>query len=331
MSVGQMHVLQNADNSISAQFIDYGATLVSLLVPDRHGNIADVLLGCAKPEDHALFHPHFNCIVGRYANRITNATFQIDGEIYQLEANVPPHILHSGNHGIANRLWSSRSVPNGIQFTIHSEDGDAGFPGRVDIVSTYTLVDQTLKLELEATTSRPTPVSLTSHHYYNLSGIQGSSIADHRIQMNADAYCPVSSALTQLGKVEPVEGTPFDLREWTRLGDRITEQDDQIQLAGGFDHNFVINGCGTRVVAKVVEPTSGRVLMVKSNQPGVQLYTSNTLDAKGKNGVRYARHQGFCLETQQFPDAPNHPTYPDAILLPGQRFHAVTEFSFGTE
>lgn len=331
MSVGQMHVLRNADKSISAQFIEYGATLVSLFVPDRRGNTADVLLGCAKPEDHALFHPHFNCIVGRYANRITNATFELDGESYQLETNVPPHILHSGKNGVANRIWSSRSVQNGIQFRIHSEDGDAGFPGRVEIVSTYTLVDQTLKLELEATTSRPTPVSLTSHHYYNLSGIQGSSIADHRIQMNADAYCPVSSSLTQLGRVEPVEDTPFDLRQLTRLGDRLEDGDEQIQLAGGFDHNFVINGCGTRVVAKVVEPTSGRVLIVKSNQPGVQLYTSNTLNAEGKNGVRYTKHQGFCLETQQFPDAPNHSTYPDAILRPGQRFYAVTEFSFGTE
>ena len=237
-------------------------------------------------------------------------------------------MLHSGNQSIANRVWTSQKINNGLRFKIVSEDGDAGFPGKVEITATYTLIDQTLKLELEAITTKPTPICLTSHHYYNLSGKQGTSIEDHRMQVNADKYCPVSSSLTQLGRIESVTNSPFDLREPTRLRDRLASEHEQIRLAGGFDHNFVINDSGLRVAANVTEPKSGRVLTVSTNQPGVQLYTSNTLTAAGKKDVKYSRHQGFCLETQQFPDAPNHPNYPNCILGPHERFFAVTNFSF---
>lgn len=327
-AVGAYFELSDSDANIRVQLIEYGATITNLWCADRRGEIADVLLGCPKPADHAKPHPHFNCIVGRYANRITNAQFTLDGQRYELDANLPPHQLHGGKRGFANQLWRGETSGNQVRFELTSPDGDAGFPGELHVVAIYALESRTLRLEMTARTTKPTPVSLTAHHYFNLTGQHGSCVGDHEIQLYADHYLPVSENLTQLGRIEPLAGTPFDLRQRTRLSDRLDSQHPQVRLADGFDHTFALNGDGFRDAAFVYDPLSGRTLTVRTDQPGVQLYTCNTLDALGKNGVRYGKHQGVCLETQQFPDAPNHPNYPNAILRPGTEYQAVTEYEF---
>lgn len=329
--IGNQYELRDDDSAIRVHLIDYGATVTNIWCADRDGKAGDVLLGCPEPEDHAKPHPHFNCIVGRYANRITNAQFELDGVLYKLDANIPPHQLHGGSQGFANRLWSGAKQGNTVKFDLNSADGDAGFPGEVTVTATYTLNGPVLRLELSATTSKPTPISLTAHHYFNLSAQHGTSVRDHEISINADHYLPVSEGLTQLGRIDDVTNTPFDLRRQTPLGIRLHDSHPQIQLAGGFDHTFALNDSGLRDAAHVYEPNSGRQCTVRTDQPGVQLYTCNTLDANGKDGVRYGKHQGLCLETQQFPDAPNHDNYPDAVLRPGEIWRAVTEYEFGAK
>ena len=329
--IGNRYELRDDDTGIQVHLIDYGATVTNIWCVDRDGMEGDVLLGCPSPEDHAKPHPHFNCIVGRYANRITNAQFELDGVLYQLDANIPPHQLHGGRLGFANRLWSGSKTGNAVTFELMSADGDSGFPGEVKVSATYTLDGPVLRLELSATTSKPTPISLTAHHYFNLSGRHGTYIGDHEISINADHYLPASTELTQLGQIEDVTNTPFDLRGRIALKERLHDSHPQIELAGGFDHTFALNESRIRDAAHVYDPSSGRYCKLRTDQPGVQLYTCNTLNALGKNRVHYAKHQGLCLETQQFPDAPNHANYPDAILRPDEVWTAVTEYEFGAE
>ena len=321
--------LKDSASGMEVDLIDHGATVTRILTPDRRGSLADVLLGCPTPEDYLRPHPHFNCLVGRYANRITDARFQLDGILYELDANVPPHHLHGGKHAFGLRRWSSEAIDQGVRFTLISPDGEGGYPGELDVVAEYTLHGMTLGLRYSATTTRPTPISLSSHHYYNLSGIQGSAIDDHQISINAAAFLPVSAELTQLGRIESVTNTPFDLQNTTRIGDRLGSTHEQIQPLGGFDHAFVITGQELREAAHIIDPYSGRSLTVRTDQPSMQLYTTNTLRAQGKEGIVYQPHQGICLETQQFPDAPNQKNYPDPILRPGEIYTATTEFVFG--
>ena len=330
-SIGKEFNLVDPSSATRARLIEYGATVTNIWCADRNGDEGDVLLGCRSPGDHAKPHPHFNCIVGRYANRITNAQFELNGTLYQLEANIPPHQLHGGSRGFANQLWKGTQTDNEVVFELGSKHGDAGFPGDLFVQATYTLANRVLKLELRAISNHATPICLTAHHYFNLSTKQGSHIGDHLISINADNYLPVSDDLTQLGQIESVKNSPFDLRDQIRLGDRLSDSHHQIQLADGFDHTFTLNGDGLREAARVIDPVSGRTLEIRTDQPGVQLYTCNTLAALGKNGVHYGKHQGLCLETQQFPDAPNHPNYPNAILQAGETWRAVTEYEFGVE
>ena len=315
--------------SLRAELIELGGTVTRLEVPDREGTFSDVLLGCPAVADYLEPQPHFNCLVGRYANRMTNARFSLDGDIHRLDANIPPHHLHGGRDGFGLRRWTGEADGDGVVFRLTSISGEGGYPGTLAVKAEYRFAGTRVALEITATTDAPTPVSLTSHHYYNMSGVHGSTIADHEVSIHAAAYLPVSEDLTQLGIVQPVFGTPFDLRSPVTLSNAMTADDRQIQLAGnGFDHTFVVAGSGLRPVAQVRHPASGRILTVTSDQPGVQLYTGNTLSALGKHGRRYPVHGGLCLETQQFPDAPNHPNYQDAILRAGERFRARTEFEF---
>ena len=315
--------------SLRAELIELGGTVTRIEVPDRDGTFADVLLGCPTIAGYLGPHPHFNCLVGRYANRMTNAEFTLDGVTHRLDPNIPPHHLHGGRDGFGLRQWQGEVDGDGIVFRLGSTSGDGGYPGTLAVEAEYRFADTCVALEITATTDAPTPVSLTSHHYYNLSGVQGSTVTDHDVSIHAAAYLPVGEDLTQLGIVRPVFGTPFDLRVPVPLGHAMAADDLQIQLAGnGFDHTFVLAGSGLRPVAQVRHAASGRTLTVATDQPGIQLYTGNTLSALGKHGRRYPVRGGLCLETQQFPDAPNHPNYPNAILRPGERFHARTEFEF---
>lgn len=315
--------------SLRAELIELGGAVTRLEVPDRDGTFADVLLGCPTIADYLGPHPHFNCLVGRYANRMTNAEFMLDGVAHGLDANIPPHHLHGGRDGFGVRRWKGEVDGDGIVFRLTSNSGDGGYPGTLAVEATYRFGGARVALDITATTDAPTPVSLTSHPYYNLSGFQGSTVADHEVSIHAAAYLPVSEELTQLGIPQPVFGTPFDLRRPVRLGEAMADGDEQIRRAGdGFDHTFVVAGNGLRPAAEVRHAASGRTLVVTTDQPGIQLYTGNTLSAIGKHGRPYPVHGGMCLETQQFPDAPNHPNYPDATLRPGECFRARTAFEF---
>ena len=318
--------------ALKAELIELGGIVTRIEVPDRHGVFGNVLLGCPTIADYLDFHPHFNCLVGRYANRMTNARFVLDGAICELDANVPPHHLHGGRSGFGMRLWTGEADRDTVVFRLTSNDGDGGYPGTLSVEARYSFIGARVALAIEARTDAPTPVSLTSHHYYNLSARPGTTVADHDVCIAADAFLPVSAELTQLGQIRAVDGTPFDLRAPTRLGEAMAAADEQLRLAGqGFDHTFVINGSGFRPAATVGHADSGRMLAVATDQPGMQFYTGNTLHTAGRRGRRYPPHGGLCLETQQFPDAPNQRRYPNAILRPGQTFRARTEFAFSVE
>ena len=313
---------------LRAEVIELGGIVTRLEVPDRRGAFANVLLGCPTIADYLGFHPHFNCLVGRYANRMTNARFTLDGVEYRLDANLPPHHLHGGNTGFGLRRWIGAVADDGVLLRLRSPDGDAGYPGNADIEAHYRFEKASVTLDFRAVADAPTPISLTAHHYYNLSGDFGTTVDDHEIAIDADAFLPVSDELTQLGEIRSVSGTPFDLRAGVALRDAVARPDAQMRLAeGGFDHTFVLRR-GFGRAARVRHPATGRTLVVETDQPGVQFYTSNTLHTAGRHGRRYPQRGGFCLETQQFPDAPNQPNYPDAILRPGNEFKARTRFSF---
>ena len=313
---------------LTAEVIELGGIVTRIEVPDRRGDLANVLLGCPKIADYFDPHPHFNCLVGRYANRMTNARFELDGALYQLDANLPPHHLHGGHAGFGLRRWTGTAEDDGVLLTLTSPDGEAGYPGNLTVEARYRFTGADIELEFRAVTDAPTPVSLSSHHYYNLSGVAGATVDDHEVVIDADAFLPVSTALTQLGEIRSVSGTPFDLRRRVVLRDALQAADAQIRLAdGGFDHTFVLEP-GFQRAAVVRHPGSGRTLTVTTDQPGVQFYTANTLHTAGRHGRRYPQRGAFCLETQQFPDAPNHASYPTRSYGPDGPFTAKTVFSF---
>ena len=316
---------------LRAEVIELGGIVTRIETPDRGGDFANVLLGCPRSADYLEPHPHFNCLVGRYANRMTDARFTLDEVEYRLEANLPPHHLHGGRTGFGLRCWNGTVEGNAVVLRLRSPDGDAGYPGNLDVEARYEFRASTIHLGFRAVTDAATPVSLSSHHYYNLSGVAGSTVTDHEVTIDADAFLPVSEALTQLGEIRDVAGTPFDLRRRIVLEDAFAQADAQMRLAdGGFDHTFVLRG-GSARAAVVRHPGSGRTLTVSTDQPGVQFYTANTLHTAGRHGRRYPQHGGLCLETQQFPDAPNQPGYPSAIVRPNRPFTAETRFSFSVD
>lgn len=328
-AVGNVYLVQDPESEIQVQLIDYGATVTRLLVPDSKGSLDDVLLGCHALSDYVKPHPFFNCLVGRYANRIKNARFEMNGKTYQLEANLGDHHIHGGFKGFAYRKWQSQEVPNGVEFNLVSPDGEGGYPGELVVKAVYTLYNGMLKLEISATTTKITPISMTAHHYFNLSGIQGETVGNHILQINADEYTAAAEDLTQLGTIESVEGTPFDFRTPKKINESLSDLNHpQTQLAGGIDHNFVLRGGTMKTAATIEDPESGRKLAVRTNQSCMQVYTANTLNYGGKQGVRYSLHQGICFETQQYPDSLNHDRFPDSVLEPSDRFKFVTEYIF---
>lgn len=312
--------------------MEYGATVLSIFTRDRDGNWGDVLLGCSSPIDYLNPHPHFNCIVGRFSNRITKARFKLNGKTYRLPKNASPHHLHGGNEGFHSKIWTSYLMEQyGVSFKLTSPDGDCGYPGELKSTVIYYLEDSSLGVVTIYETTKPTPVSLTSHLYFNLNPGPDLNIENHSVTVTADQYLPVSKALTQQGVIESVEGSPFDLRTPQRLGDRLNDPHPQIQLAQGFDHSFVWSDEDGKVRerAEVLDPDTGRKLRVHSNMPALQLYTTNTLNFTGKLNRQYTPHSALCLETQQYPDAPNQSNYPDSIAQPKETYECITIFEFG--
>ena len=323
---------------VEARITNYGGIVVSLKAPDRNGVQADVVLGFDSLAGYlANPSPFFGALVGRYANRIAHARFRLDGAEYKLEKNDGDNTLHSGLHGYDKAVWTPHKLPGGgLELTLLSKDGDGGFPGNLKVTVVYHLTDANeLKIDYSATTDKDTVINLTNHSYFNLKGAGNGDILGHQIAINADRFTPVDASLIPTGELRPVDGTPFDLRKKTSLiGAHIDDNDEQIKLGHGYDHNFVLSKAGNELsgAARVEDPSSGRVLEVYTTQPGVQFYTGNFLDGTitGKGGKVYQRRYGFCLETQHFPDSPNQPKFPSTVLKPGQTFRSTTVYRFST-
>jgi len=333
-----LYTLTNA-HGVEVRAMNYGGIILSLRVPDRKGQLADIVLGHEKAEEYMPNPPYLGAIVGRYANRIANGTFNLDGKTYTLPKNDGPNTLHGGVTRTFDKvLWDGEPLKgkNGVAFTYLSKDGEEGFPGNLKVAVTYTLTDSNeLVIDYQATTDKATPINVSQHSYFNLKGAGNGDILDHEIMINADKFTPVDKNLIPTGELRAVKGTPFDFTTSTKIGARIEDPYEQMVLGHGYDHNFVLNrkGAGLSLAARVYEPTTGRVLEVSTTQPAVQFYTGNFLDGSvtGKEGHVYKRRYGLCLETQHYPDSPNHPDFPSTILKPGEKFHQTTVFKFSAK
>ena len=333
-----LYTLTNS-HGVEVHAMNYGGIILSIRVPDRKGQFADIVLGHDALEGYTPNPPYLGAIVGRYANRIANGTFTLDGKAYTLPKNDGPNTLHGGTTRTFDKVvWDAEPLKGktGVAFTYLSKDGEEGFPGNMKVTVSYTLTDANeLVIDYQATTDKASPINVSQHSYFNLKGEGNGEILDHEIMINADRFTPVDKNLIPTGELKSVKGTPFDFTTSTKIGARIEDKDEQLTLGHGYDHNFVINrkGPGLTLAARVYEPTTGRVLEVSTTQPGVQFYTGNFLDGTvtGKEGHVYKRRFGFCLETQHFPDSPNHPDFPTTILKPGEKFHQTTVFKFSAK
>jgi aldose 1-epimerase len=333
-----LYTLTNS-HGVEVRAMNYGGIILSMRVPDRKGQLADIVLGHDTLEGYIPNPPYFGAIIGRYANRIANGTFTLDGKTYTLPKNDGPNTLHGGTTRTFDRVvWDAEPMKGntGVVFSYLSEDGEEGFPGNLKIKVTYVLTESNeLMVDYEATTDKDTPINVTQHSYFDLAGEGTGDILNHEIMINAERFTPVDKNLIPTGELRPVKDTPLDFTKPMKIGARIDDNYDQLVLGHGYDHNFVINrkSEGLTLAARVYEPTSGRVLEVSTTQPAIQFYTGNFLDGtiRGKQGHVYKRRYGFCLETQHFPDAPNHRNFPSTILKPGETFRQKTVFKFSAK
>jgi aldose 1-epimerase len=328
-------------SGLEARITSFGGRLVSLRVPDRGGRLADVVLGCDHLEGYLVDRAYLGAIVGRYANRIAHGRFVLGGRTCRVPANEGDHALHGGPSAFEAQVWTAAdaSTPGApaLRLSRLSRDGENGFPGNLAVAVTYTLTETGgLRLDYAATTDRDTVLNLTHHGYFNLKGAGQGDVLDHRLQLFAGRFTPVDRSQLPTGELRGVQGTPFDFREATPLGARIDVGDPQLEIAGGYDQNFVLDRFAPgklALAARVSEPTTGRVLEVLTDQPGLQLYSGNQLDgsSEGKGGAVYAARSGLCLETQHFPDSPNRPAFPSTVLRAGARFVSTTVYRFGID
>ena len=318
------------DGVVRVQVMTLGGTIVSIEAPDRHDVTADVCLGFASPQAYEEQTCYIGATVGRYANRIGNAKFALNGVEYSLYPNDGKNHLHGGPHGFHTKVWKAEEESDALVLSCESADMEEGYPGRLSVRVRYTLVNGTLTLSYHAKSDRDTVVNLTNHAYFNLAGQGSGSILKHRIRINADRFTCVGAGAIPTGGLPEVAGTPFDFRTFTEIGAHIDDDIEDLRVTGGYDHNFVLNGEGFREAACVYDPESGRMLTVKTDLPGVQFYAGNSLDGTlcGKDSARYVRRSGFCLETQFFPDTPNHPEFPACVLRAGEDFHSKTSYTF---
>lgn len=328
-------------NGMSAKIMTLGASIQSLQVPDRNGKRGDVVIGHATPAEYLAKPQYFGATVGRYANRIRNGQFELDGKRYKLETNDGPNHLHGGVRGLDKVVWkidaATSGSPASVVLSYTSPDGDGGYPGTLKVSATYSLNDQNeLSVEYRATTDKPTIVNITNHAYFNLAGDASSSdILSHRLTLFADAYTPVDATLIPTGERRNVAGTPFDFREPQLIGLRVRDaRDEQIRFGRGYDHNYIVRGsAGTlRPSARVEDPATGRVMELLQTAPAVQFYSGNFLDgtSSGKSGRIYRQGDALCLEPQVFPDSPNHADFPTSRLNPGQTYTNKIVFRFST-
>ncbi len=333
------YTLTNA-NGVEIKILTYGGIVQSIRVPDRNGDLGNVALGFATLDEYVAGSPYFGCITGRYANRIALGTFSLEGETYQLAINNEPNTLHGGDRGFDKYVWGATEVDDelgaGIRLSRVSPDGEEGYPGTLTVDVTYrlTLADE-LRIDYLATTDAPTVVNLTNHSYFNLAGEGSGTIYDHELHLNAPRYNPTDATAIPTGELAPVADTPFDFTQAEAIGARIRDDDDQIILGRGYDHNFVLDrddleDTSLILAARVVDPASGRSMEVSTTEPGIQFYSGNFLDGTivGTTGHPYRQGDGFALETQHFPDSPNQPDFPSTELRPGEEFTSTTIYAF---
>ena len=331
-------------NGMEVSVLAYGAIIQSLKVPDRDGNLANVVLGFDSVQDYVDKSPYFGAVVGRFANRMARGAFELGGQSYKLAINDDPNTLHGGEKGFDKQIWVAEEFESpdgsGIVLSRTSPDGEEGFPGTLDVTVTYTLTeDNELRIDYAATTDALTVINLTNHSYFNLAGEGSGAIFDHELQLNASTFTPVSETLIPTGEIAPVAGTPFDFTTSKPIGRDLRDGSDvQIVIGRGYDHNFVIDrpsadDTSIIVAAVATDPGSGRVLTVSTDQPGIQFYSGNFLDGTfaGTSGSVYRQGDAFCLETQHFPDSPNRPDFPSTELAPGDTFNSTTVFAFSTQ
>lgn len=333
-----LYTLTNS-KGFAAAITTFGGIVVSLKAPDRAGRAADVVFGFENLEGYLKGHPYFGAIIGRYGNRIAKGRFTLDGVAYKLAQNNGENHLHGGISGFDKAVWKAREAAAqdgpSLELSYLSQDGEEGYPGNLAVTVTYTLTEANeLRIDYLATTDQPTVLNLTNHSYFNLAGQGEGDILGHVVTINADRFTPVDAGLIPTGELRPVEGTPFDFRQPRAIGERISAPDEQIRLGLGYDHNYVLNGAaGTlRLAARVLEPSSGRLMEVHTTEPAMQLYTGNFLDGTltGKGGKVYRHRYGFCMETQHYPDSPNQPGFPSVVLRPGGRYQTTTVYKFST-
>jgi len=334
-----LYTLRNA-NGLETTITNYGGRIVTLKTPDRNGHLEDIVLGFDSIEPYLVKNPFFGALVGRFANRIANAQFELDGKVYRLARNNGENALHGGIKGFDKVVWRARettvSGAPALELTYFSKDGEEGYPGDLTVTVTYSLTaDNQLRIDYAATTDKSTVLNLTNHSYFDLSGQAQGNILDHIVTINADRFTPINTHLIPTGELRSVAGTVFDFRKPVRIGDRIDDKDQQMAYSQGYDHNYVLNSRGSdpSLAARVTDPRSGRAMEVLTTQPGVQFYTGNHLDGtvKGKGGMVYGFRHAFCFETQHFPDSPNQPEFPSTKLSPGDHYRETTIFRFSTE
>jgi aldose 1-epimerase len=333
----QLYKLTNK-NGMEVEISNFGGVVQSLKVPDKNGKFDDVVLGYDKLEGYVTDKSSFGALIGRYGNRIAHGKFTLDGHSYTLATNNGENHLHGGVVGFNKKVWTAKEAPGAksqsLTLNYLSKDGEEGYPGNLNVTVIYTLTDNNeLKIQYDATTDKNTIVNLTNHSYFNLSGQDAGEILGHELTLHADKFTPVGPTLIPTGELREVKGTPFDFTKSTAIGARIGQSDEQLKFGNGYDHNWVLNGGITRnprLAAEVYDAKSGRVMDVLTTEPGVQFYTGNFLDGTvhGKGGHVYNFRNGLCLETQHYPDSPNHPDFPTTELKPGQKYHTITIYKF---
>jgi aldose 1-epimerase len=325
------------NGKITARITNYGGTIVSFDAPDRTGKEADIVLGFDDVQDYGKpSNPFFGAIIGRYGNRIGGGKFTLDGKEYKLGVNDGKNTLHGGVVGFHKKVWNidSAEVKGNkaeLKLSYLSKDGEEGFPGNLKCMVTYAITaDNKLEMKYEATTDKPTVVNMTNHAYWNLAGQGSGDVLGQEVMINADKITAVGEGLIPTGELTDVNGTPFDFTKMATIGSRIKQID-----IGGYDHNFVLNGKSgeMKLAAEVYDPASGRFMKIETTEPGIQFYSGNFLDGtlKGKEGKVYNKHGAFCLETQHYPDSPNHPNFPSTVLRPGEKYETVTIHTFSTK
>ena len=330
-----LYVLSNS-RGMEVCVTNYGGRIVSVMVPDKNGNYRDVVLGHDSIADYVNIDGNFGALIGRYGNRINQGMFKIGDTEYKLPRNNYGHCLHGGPKGFHHAVWNAEVLNDStIAMSLSSPDGEAGFPGNLDVKVVYGLTaDNALKIDYTAHTDKPTVVNLTNHSYFNLSGDPSQDVLGEYVQINADAFTPIDSTFMTTGEIRSVENTPFDFRTEKLLGRDINADDEQLHNGLGYDHNMVLNTCGdsTLVAASIYDPVSGIVMEVYTSEPGIQFYTGNFLDGKvkGKKGIAYPRRSAICMETQHFPDSPNKPDFPSVLLEPGETYHSMCKYKFTT-